>query len=462
MTEFVLNGAVQKFEGPPGQTALDFLRLQARLTGTKEGCAEGDCGACTIAIGRKHGDGLKFTAVNSCIMLAADLDGCVVLTSEGLSQNGELSSVQRAMVELHGSQCGFCTPGFVMSLFALNQSASVENENEGVLDALAGNLCRCTGYRPILAAAATLHHAPDPRVPKWRAALDTLRQTAETPKTLDDLDAALAATPDAKLTAGTTDIGVSIAKYGHVPAKIVSLRDIVALKTIEASQTHLIIGAMATYSEILPYLDGKFENFATLIRRIGSVQIRNLGTMGGNICNASPIGDSAPCLIALNAVLVLRSAAGEREMPIDEFFTAYRKTALHPGEYLRAIKIPYLNKNEKFFAYKLAKRFDQDISTVSGAFMLRVEEGYITRARAAFGGMAATPLRAIAIEAALAGQPVNDATFDAAATKLHEIVTPISDFRASAGYRLQAASGLLKRLSAQAQDENIPSEIWAL
>jgi len=458
MTSFILNGSPRHLDAPPGRTVLDYLRLEARLTGTKEGCAEGDCGACTVAVGRKAGEGLKFTAVNSCIMLVADLDGCVVLTSEGVARDGVLAPVQAALVESHGSQCGFCTPGFVMSLFALGQNPEPPSREE-VLDALAGNLCRCTGYRPIIAAAEAVQPAPDARIDAWRAELDAL-VLGDAPRSLAALDALLAAQPGTKLTAGTTDIGVGIAKYGTVPPGMVSLAFIPELKTITEHADFLELGAAATYSEILPYLQAHFPNFAALIRRIGSVQIRNLGTMGGNICNASPIGDSAPCLIALGATLCLRSAAGEHCIPIDEFFTAYRQTQIKPGEYLKSIRIPYLTPNESFHAYKLAKRFDQDISAVAAGFCVTVEDGMITDARAGFGGMAATPLRAREIEAALIGAACTEATFDAAALKIPAVFQPISDFRASAGYRLAGAAGFLHRLGAELQSQ--PADIWAL
>ena len=366
------------------------------------------------------------------------------------------------MVELHGSQCGFCTPGFVMSLFALSQNPAPEDKHAAVLDALAGNLCRCTGYRPILAVAAALDYTPDARVAEWRAALDGLPAAGDAPKNLAELDAALAAAPAAKLTAGNTDIGVGIAKYGCVPAAIISLRDVAELKMIKEHPEYLEIGAGANYSGMLPYLDKYFENFAGLVRRIGSVQIRNSGTMGGNICNASPIGDSAPCLIALNASLVLRSGASERVVAVDEFFVDYRKTLLQPGEYLKSILVPYLAEGEHFYAYKLARRFDQDISTVSGAFLLGMKNGAITRVRAAFGGMAATPVRAAAIEAALTGQACAEPSFAAAAKNIDKIFQPISDFRASAAYRLEVAAGFIHRLGAQAVDGVRPVEIWAL
>jgi xanthine dehydrogenase small subunit len=455
MTSFILNGSPRHIDGQPVRTVLDYLRLEARLTGTKEGCAEGDCGACTVAIGRPSGDGLKFTAVDSCIMLASDLDGCVVVTSEGVARDGVLAPVQAAMVELHGSQCGFCTPGFVMSLYALGAASS----REDILDALAGNLCRCTGYRPIVAAAQAVAPAPDARIGAWRAALDAL-PPGDAPRTLEALDARLAAEPGTKVTAGTTDIGVGIAKYGQVPAAMVSVGFIPELKTISEHEDCLELGAAATYSEILPYLEAHFPNLAKLIRRIGSVQIRNLGTMGGNVCNASPIGDSAPCLIALGATLCLRSAAGEREIPIDEFFIGYRKTQLQHGEYLKSIRIPYLAPNQSFHAYKLAKRFDQDISAVAAGFCLTVEGGVISGARVGFGGMAATPLRALEIEAALTGEACTEAAFEAAAGQVSNIFQPISDFRASAGYRLDAAAGFLRRLGAELLSQ--PTDIWAL
>jgi xanthine dehydrogenase small subunit len=454
MTKFILNGAAREINAEPGRTVLDHLRLHERLTGTKEGCAEGDCGACTIAIGKPCGDGLAFAAVNSCIMLADDLDGCAVVTAEGLATESGLAPVQEAMVECHASQCGFCTPGFVMSFFAYSQNPPPANQREGILDALAGNLCRCTGYRPIVAAAETLRFEADPRVLDWRKSLDALGSAA--PLTLAGLDSALAANPAAKLVAGTTDLGVGIAKHGKVPQNMIHISRVAGLNNITEAADHIIIGATATYSEVLPYLQKHFPNFATLVSRIGSLQIRNRGTMGGNICNASPIGDSAPCLIALNGVLRLRSAQGERDMKIEEFFTGYRKTALRPGEYLRAIQIPYLKSGEDFFAYKLAKRFDQDISTVAAAFKVTLQNDKIISLRTGFGGMAATPLRAIEIENEL----LATGDFNAAAKLVASVFKPLSDLRASADYRLAAASAFIKRLGAQL--ENIESDIWAL
>jgi xanthine dehydrogenase small subunit len=465
MTFFLLNGAPRELHNAePGRTVLDHLRLHERLTATKEGCAEGDCGACTVVVGRPENGTLKFSAVNSCIMLAASLDGCAVVTAEGLAANGALAPVQQAMVELHGSQCGFCTPGFVMSLYAHTQNVQPNDaveKREALLDALAGNLCRCTGYRPILAAAEMLHHAPDERASAWAATLAAMPPDAAAPRSLAALDALLAANPNAKLVGGTTDLGVGIAKHGKIPENMVLVRAVEGLDVIEETQNHLLIGASATYSEILPYLQTRFPNFAGLVRRIGSVQIRNTGTMGGNLCNASPIGDSAPCLIALDAILVLRSVDGEREIAIEDFFTGYRKTALRPGEYLRAIKIPYLKTDEQFFAYKLAKRFDQDISTVAAAFKITIADGIITGLRAGFGGMAATPLRVKALEDALKGRQAGAEYFEKAAALVGILFTPLSDFRATAAYRRDAAAGFILRLGVQAAG-TAPADIWAL
>jgi len=464
MTSFVLNGTQHTITPEPGLTVLDYLRLEARLTATKEGCAEGDCGACTIVIGERQGEGLAFSAVNACIMRAADLDGRVVLTAEGLAGEDAPHPAQQAIVAFHASQCGFCTPGFVMSFYALTQSPAPETpaaRRALILDALAGNLCRCTGYRPLIDAAEALPHAADPRISAWRAALDALPPPTG-PATLDELASRLARQPAARLTAGTTDIGVGIAKYGNIPADMLSVRNIPELRNVGWEGDELVIGAAATYSQILPFLDQALPNFAALIRRLGSVQIRNIGTMGGNICNASPIGDSAPCLIALGATLVLRSAAGERALPVEDFFTGYRKTARAPGEFLRAIRIPRLAGGETFFAYKLAKRFDQDISTVAAAFKLHIAGDTIIHARAGFGGLAATPLRGHGIEAAFAGKPLEAGTFARAAAEVETHFAPISDVRATAAYRLAATAGLLHRLGEDALQAGAVTDIFAL
>jgi xanthine dehydrogenase small subunit len=346
-----------------------------------------------------------------------------------------------------------------MSLYAFAQSPAppAADRLEKIQDALAGNLCRCTGYRPIIDAAMSLLHAPDRRTSQWRAALDALpSETIELcPRSLPALAAALAAYPTARLLAGGTDLGVGIAKYGNVPATLISLAHVEGLDRIEILNGALHIGATATYSEILPYLAREFPAFAAMVRRLGSVQIRNLGTMGGNLCNASPIGDSAPCLLALGAIIHIHGRGGARRLPVEEFFLAYRKTALLEGEFLKSIEIPLLAPAQTFRTYKLAKRYDQDISTLSAAFCATFENGRITAIRAAFGGMAATPKRAPQLEAALlAGADPGAA--------LAEDFQPLTDFRASAAYRSAAAHSLVQKFLAQSAETAQPADLWSL
>jgi xanthine dehydrogenase small subunit len=460
MTHFLLNGA-PKYVGDaePGLTVLEHLRLTERLTATKEGCAEGDCGACTVVLARPRGDTLAFAAVNACIMLARELQGCAVITAEGLADVGAPHAVQEVLVENHASQCGFCTPGFVMSLYAFAQSPAPAPEErlKTIQDALAGNLCRCTGYRPIIDAALALPHAPDPRIPQWHAALASLptEKLELQPQNFEELAAALARYPTARLLAGGTDLGVGIAKYGQVPETMISLAHVEGLGTIEAGADALHIGATATYSEILPFLDAHFPAFAAMVRRLGSVQIRNLGTMGGNLCNASPIGDSAPCLLALGAVVHLQAAGVSRSLKLEDFFLDYRKTALDTGEFLKSIEIPYLKSDQKFHVYKLSKRYEQDISTVSAAFAATFENNRLTAIRAAFGGMAATPRRALHLEAALLAG-------DDPAPTLQQDFQPLTDFRATAAYRTRAAANLVQKFLAETREVPQHADLWSL
>ena len=459
MIGFVLNGVPRRINDPgPTRTLLAHLRLSERLTATKEGCAEGDCGACTVVLGTRSGDGLAFRAVNSCILPLSEIDGKIVLTAEGVAEPGALHPAQQALIAHHGSQCGFCTPGFVMSLFAY---AEAGDARPPVHEMLAGNLCRCTGYRPIVVAAeaACSAHHESQHIAGWRQALDALPVSENAaPASLAALDAALAANPEARLLAGGTDLGVGIAKYGQDPGTLIPIRKVAELRDIGETEAALIIGAGACYTDILPWLDRLFPAFAAMLRRIGSVQIRNIATMGGNLCNASPIGDSAPCLIALGATLTLRSASGSRSVPVEGFFTGYRKTLLRAGEYLAAITIPKLRDGESFHAYKLAKRFEQDVSSLAAAARACTDAGMLKTPRIAFGGMAATPLRAPATEAAL----LAEADADALAKALAADFSPLSDFRGSAAYRRQAALGLMVKLRRDIVRPGDVPELWKL
>jgi len=476
---FLLNGKPRVARGvEPTRTVLQHLRVHERALGTKEGCAEGDCGACTVALGRPDGKGgFAFRAVNSCILLTAEIDGCAIATVEGLADaEDKPHPAQAKLVEHHGGQCGYCTPGIAMSLFA-HEREGRGDATDDIHQTLSGNLCRCTGYRPIVDAAKDMIACGrsaefDARERLWRGELDALIANEadekaqidiagyEAPSELKDLDGLLARHPQARILAGGTDLGVAVAKRAENPGPLISLSRLEALKVIEEGEEGVVIGAGVTYETALPALERHFPAFAGVVRRIGSRQVRNLGTIGGNICNASPIGDSAPCLLALNAEVVLRSVEGRRKVPLNEFFIAYRKTALKQGEYLEAIHVPYLREGDLFRAYKLSKRYDQDISTVSGAFVLKMSEGVIVAARAAFGGMAATPSRAVVLERALVGATREKSS--ELAVRLGEDFKPLSDFRGSAAYRLAAAGGLVERLLLDVSGNEMPTEVWAL
>ena len=461
---FVLNGGERSVADiSPTTTVLDWLRGPAGLTGTKEGCAEGDCGACTIAVGDADG----YRAVNSCLAVMPQLDGKQVLTVEGLADpDGELHPVQRALVDADASQCGFCTPGFVMALFAWRLSGEAAT-HENIHEALAGNLCRCTGYRPIVDAAMGLGGDATVAPISVSASGGGLDYEAGgrrfvAPETVDELAGLYAAHPDAHLLAGGTDLGLLYSKERRHPPMVIATSGPAELRRIETTRDHLEIGAAVTYEAALPAIDTAFPAMAALIRRIGSRQIRNLGTIGGNVGNASPIGDTPPCLIALDATLVLRSVSGSREMSVDDFFLDYRKTALAPGEFIQTIRIPLLAHGQSFHAHKVSKRFDQDISAVIGAYRLNLDGDELRDARIAYGGMAATPKRAVACEAALRGKPWTEDTVAGAVVALAGDYAPISDFRASADYRALVAGNLLRRLHLETTAPDMPVEVAAL
>ena len=456
---FVLNGRPWSEEGaPPTMTVLDWLRTRAHLTGTKEGCAEGDCGACTIVLGRLVDGAVQYQAVNSCLMMLLQLDGCAVFTVEGLAApDGTLHPVQRAMVDADATQCGFCTPGFVMAMFALHH-AGERGDDATIHDALAGNLCRCTGYRSIVEACRRLAGGPTDRFTAQTAALARAiaalpacsdyragPQAFLMPRSLDALFTARAQFPDAILLAGGTDLGLRVSKEREALPAVISTAAVEQLRTISTDAGAIELGGAVTYTEALPLLDRHFPSFGAMVRRIGSRQIRNLGTIAGNLATASPIGDTIPCLIVLDATVRLASPAGERELPVESFITGYRTTALAGDEVIAAIRIPLLAPGQDFTVYKLSKRFDQDISTVIAAFRLERQGGKVRALRAAYGGMAARALRAARLEAAVRGRPWMPAWLADVEALLARDFAPIGDHRGSAGYRMRAAAGLLRR-----------------
>ncbi len=455
----------------PRTTLLDYLRLQERRVGTKEGCAEGDCGACTIALGRLKDGRVHYEPVNACILLLGQVDGAEVVTVEDLAKSGELHPVQSAMVAHHGSQCGFCTPGIVMSLFTLYHEAERPLGRDGINDALAGNLCRCTGYRPIVdAALEACSGKPDDLFAEANGA--TARGLAAMADGQDLVvgseahffaapasEASLAALydqhPDATLVAGCTDVGLWITKGMAELEKIIWLGRVSGLDQIEDTADALTIGATATHAAAYSSLASIDPDLGELMRRFGSVQVRASGTVGGNIANGSPIGDLAPALIALGSKLELRKGESTRVIPLDTFFIAYRKQDRQPGEFVRRVTVPKLNSNEVFRAYKVSKRFDEDISAVMGAFKLRLDGRRIAEARIAFGGMAGIPKRAMETEKALTGISLDDpSSWGDAMAAIARDYQPLDDHRASAVYRATVARNLVfKALSETASGE---------
>ena len=446
---FLLNGEVVSLEDPaPDTTLLDWLRRNSRLTGTKEGCNEGDCGACTVSVTALEDGGPVHRAVNACILFLPQLHGRAVRTVEGISgPDGQLHPVQQAMVDHHGSQCGFCTPGFVMSLFTAHRDGRQDFD-----DILAGNLCRCTGYAPILRAAEAAASRPQPA---WLAddtqALAKLDDGKDVcgpdyclPATIDSFAQYYAAHPDATLVSGATDIGLSVTKALRRPRPLVFLHRLHDQQRIAiAPDGALTVGAGVTLSRLRGVMAARHPDFAEMIRRFGGAQVRAAATVGGNIANGSPIGDSPPALIALGAQLSLRQGDTRRTIPLEDFFLDYGKQDRKPGEFVVSVHIPA--QPDRLRCHKLSKRFDSDISAVCGCFNIQVTDGTVTSARIAFGGMAGIPKRAKHVEQALTGQPWTLATVEAALPAFATDFTPLSDMRASAEYRLRTAANMLLR-----------------
>jgi len=448
----------------PDQTLLDFIRLDRRLTGTKEGCAEGDCGACTVLVGRLEGDTVKYETVNSCIRFLGSLDACHVVTIEHLKRpDGSLHPVQQAMVDFHGSQCGFCTPGFVMALYGLWMQKP-QPSVQAIETAFQGNLCRCTGYEPIIKAAQAISSYGTPEndplaqerakvVAELKAIKDGRRVEIGSgeerfiiPASADDLAAVLEAEPSATVVAGSTDVGLWVTKFMRKITPVVFIGGIDELRGITVDEQGITLGALVSYSDAQALLAEHIPAFGKLIHRIGGEQVRNMGTIGGNIANGSPIGDTPPPLIALNASVTLRKGAARRTIPLEQFFIAYGKQDRQPGEFVEAIHIPLPEQGTQFAAWKISKRREEDITSVLGAFALKLAaDGTVESIRIAYGGMAATPKRAAAVEAALAGKPWTAEAVEAALPLYKSDFTPISDMRASAEYRMLTAKNLLRR-----------------
>ncbi|PYE87287.1 xanthine dehydrogenase small subunit [Phyllobacterium leguminum] len=465
--EFVLNDtAISLDRVRPTETLLDFLRLGRRLTGTKEGCAEGDCGACTVLVGRLIEGKLVYETVNACIRLVGSLHATHVVTVEHLAaRDGTLHPVQQAMVDCHGSQCGFCTPGFVMSLYGLWLTTEKPTRAQ-IEKSLQGNLCRCTGYEPIIKAAEQVSQMRpsalfDP-LEKARAEIaarlgalqgnSTISMRSPegdrlfVPGSVSELAHILTEHPEATIVAGSTDVGLWITKQMRRLDPVIFINHLTELQEIKAEATGVQIGAGVTYNRAFDVISKKIPALARLIDRIGGEQVRNMGTTGGNIANGSPIGDMPPPLIALGATVTLRSAAGTRTLPLEDFFIGYGKQDRKPGEFVESVFVPYPPEGSRFAVYKISKRRDEDISALCGAFHLSLDaRGNVAGIRIAFGGMAGTPKRARAVEAELIGKPWTEATVLAARLAFEADYMPLTDWRATAQYRQLAAKNLLLR-----------------
>ena len=434
---FLLNGETVQVDASPTRTLLDWLREERGLRGTKEGCNEGDCGACTVMV--RDEDGAK--ALNACILFLPQLHGKAIRTVEGLSgPDGQMHPVQQAMVEHHGSQCGFCTPGFIGSMAVAHLNGRRDHD-----DVLAGNLCRCTGYAPIIRAAEA---AADVAAPEWiKDDLPTVAAEPYAPETLDELADWYAANPDATVVAGATDVGLWVTKQLRDLPQVVFLNRCAELRQVSVTDETITFGAMVNMNEVRHVLAETLPSYAEMVRRYASEQVRAAATIGGNIANGSPIGDNPPALIALGATLHLRHGATERQMPIEDFFIDYGKQDRAAGELVTAVTLP--RHAPALRCYKISKRFDQDISAVCGCFNVVVTDGVVKSARIAFGGMAGIPKRAAAVEAALVGQVWSAETVTAACAAFASDFTPLTDMRASAGYRLEVAQNLLRRYFAE-------------
>ncbi len=485
---FHQGGIVEIDNVAPTRTVLEWLREDARCTGTKEGCAEGDCGACTVVLGEFDGSDVKLKPVNACIQFLPTLDGKALFTVEDLKAQqcaqahaeaaDALHPVQRAMVECHGSQCGFCTPGFVMSLwhsYERHQDAGTRPSRQQLADDLSGNLCRCTGYRPILDAGQRMFELPACRLDKAPVAAalrriqpdagfhyrgncgnngrDDGRSIFHAPRTLTELAALRAEKPDATLLAGATDIGLWVTKQFKDLGELIYLGDVAELKRIEEREGFLHIGAGASLEAAWSALASHWPSLQDVWLRFASPPIRHAGTMGGNVANGSPIGDSAPVLIALDAAIVLRRGDRVREMPLADFYLDYMKNQMARGEFVQALKLPVplplpdpaAVAGRQVRVYKISKRFDCDITAVCAALSVALDGDKVSAVRFAYGGMAAIVKRAANAEAAALGKPWTPETVAAAMQALGDDFKPLDDMRASAGYRLQVARNLLQR-----------------
>ncbi|MCP4875476.1 MAG: xanthine dehydrogenase small subunit [Gammaproteobacteria bacterium] len=456
---FILDGELIQLDAlDPTRTLLQYLREDLRRVGSKEGCAEGDCGACTVVIAELVGEGLKYSAVNACILFLPTLDGKTLFTVESLkAEDGGLHPVQQSMVDHHGSQCGFCTPGFIMSMFALYQNESSPTRAE-IDDALSGNLCRCTGYRAIVDACVHMYDYPEVRHDE-QLLIDQMRDLQRgagisvqleqaryfAPASIAEMAQLYQENPNAQILAGGTDVGLWVTKQLRELPFLIYLGNVAELKQLQVDRDGIQIGAAVTLSDAFAEIAKLYPEFSEMFRRFASMPVRNAGTLVGNLANGSPIGDSMPALIAVGASVCLRRGDTQREMALEDLYLDYMKNALQTGEFIESVRIPPRDENVLLRCYKLCKRFDQDISAVCAGIALQLDGNEVREIRIALGGMAAIPKRAAQTEALLRGNKWDETTVISAMQKLSEDFAPMSDMRASAKYRARATANLLYR-----------------
>ena len=475
MIKFLQNESIRVVDDIcPNTTVLEYLRSHESKSGTKEGCASGDCGACTVVVAEIDGEDIAYKSINSCIAPIGTLHGKQLITVEDLANDDSLHCVQQAMVDCHGSQCGFCTPGFIMSLFALYQSKSEFGTHE-CDEYLGGNLCRCTGYQPILNAAKKIsnNERNDKFIQNKERTMTTLKALNDPnrfislthndkqfywPQSKQQLTDLLSENPHARLCAGSTDLALEITQQHKTLPTLIYTGAVSELTLIEVSSAYVEIGGAVTYEQAMPVLQELYPDLVKILLRLGSKQIRNVATFGGNIGNASPIGDTPPCFIALGADIVLDKQGEERTMPLEDYFIDYKKTRLQPGEYISLIRVPKLQVNQLFKTYKISKRIDDDISAVAAAFKLTFEhengQCLVSDARISFGGMAGVPKRSSQAEKVLNGSVWDECTVSRAMAAMEEDFSPMSDVRASSAYRMQVAKNLLYKCYLESLDED--------
>jgi xanthine dehydrogenase small subunit len=466
---FVFEDKIKEIKNPdPNETILNLIRLRLKKTGTKEGCAEGGCGACTVVLGELKKDKIIYNAINSCIAFTTSLEGKHLLIIEDLIQkDGSLHPVQSAMVNSHGSQCGFCTPGFIMSLFSMYKNKN-SYDKKTIEESISGNLCRCTGYRPIIDAAKSLKkNKADQFKKNEKKTISLLKKIRAknicinnkskkyfAPRTIDELKKIIKKNKNAEFLSGGTDMSLVVTKQKKDIKNIIYLNSIDELNYIKEKDKYIEVGATTPLIKFEFIIKKYYPDFDRILKRYGSVQIRNVATLAGNMATASPIGDSLPLLLSLDASITIEDFNKKTVIPLKDFFIGYRKTKLKKGQFIRSIRIPVFKKNI-FKAYKISKRIDDDISSVCASFNLTIINKKIKNIKIAYGGMAATPKRAVYCEKMLLNSNFSEDIILKAQKSLEKDFQPIDDMRASKDYRIEIAKNLLTKCFAEIKNKKL-------